>query len=237
MQTIPTGFYSPKALKVLLALRHLQSLDNNKHARTFIRRSMSCSRWEQDVSGEIVLACDKLVSWSDGQAFGGMSPAEIFLKLAQFYKQRIMEILKKNGKSDWWNRYNAATLTLLMDKEGHTIEVQIKDLYYIYDCLMGRKPPASRYSTEYLDEIRGKARDPITTEMISSLREEIEQAKNKAADQKRDLESESWKKANEAAEIVRKQYREKIVALETATAQHIKELESSIAAAIEMAAV
>jgi len=228
MRTIHTGFYSTKARKIIEGLLTLQKKDNNNHANTFARRCINKSTVDMDSSGEVVLACGKLNSWGAAAAWDGVSDSVALKKLGCFFKQRIMEALKKEGKYDAWDHKNELEVTLRIDPET-TLTFSIKDAYYIYDMFLGRTPPASRYSMAFLNEIRGTQRDPITAEMINSLKEEItalEQSTNAEADR---LQRESWTKVK----AVKAEYEKRIKDLREETAHKIAELNASIEATID----
>ena len=231
MRYIHTGFYSLKALNICQALLALQKKENNRHAKTFVRRSMNKSRFEMDSSGEVVMAFDDTPNWRDDVPWKGLSDSEALLKTGCFFKQRIMDILARQGKTDAWDRKNELEITAKYDDT--TLTFSIKDAYYIYDMFMGRRTPASRYSEAYLNAIRGTQRDPITTEMINSLKEEIANLEAKREEECQRLMHESWQKSNEASNAVRAEYEQRINNYKAEVAQKIFELEASIKETIE----
>ena len=231
MRYIHTGFYSLKALNICQALLALQKKENNRHARTFVRRSMNKSMFEMDSAGEVVMSVDDTSNWRHDAAWKGLSDSEALLKTGCFFKQRIMDILTCQGKTDAWDRKNELEITVSYDNT--TLTFSIKDAYYIYDMFMGRRTPASRYSEAYLNAIRGTQRDPITTEMINSLKEEIANLEKAREEECQRLMHESWKKANDAATAVRAEYEIRIKNYKAEVAGKISELEASIRETIE----
>ena len=231
MRYIHTGFYSLKALNICQALLALQKKENNRHARTFVRRSMNKSMFEMDSSGEVVMSFDDTENWRHDAPWKGLSDSEALLKVGCFFKQRIMDILTCQGKTDAWDRKNELEITVSYDNT--TLTFSIKDAYYIYDMFMGRRTPASRYSEAYLNAIRGTQRDPITTEMINSLKEEIANLEKAREEECQRLMHESWKKANDAATAVRAEYEIRIKNYKAEVAGKISELEASIRETIE----
>lgn len=232
MRYIHTGFYSLKALNICQALLALQKKENNHHAKTFVRRSMNKSRFEMDSAGEVVMAFDDTPSWRGDTPWRGLSDSEALLKTGCFFKQRIMDILAHQGKTDAWDRKNELEITVKYDDTA-SLTFTIKDAYYIYDMFLGRRTPASRYSEAYLNAIRGTQRDPITTEMINSLKEEIASLEKTREEEVQRLGHECWQKANEASSAVRAEYEQRISAYKNEMAQKISELEASIKETIE----
>ena len=192
---------------------------------------MNKSMFEMDSAGEVVMSVDDTSNWRNDAAWKGLSDSEALLKTGCFFKQRIMDILTHQGKTDAWDRKNELEITVNYDNT--TLTFSIKDAYYIYDMFMGRRTPASRYSEAYLNAIRGTQRDPITTEMINSLKEEIANLEAKREEECQRLMHESWKKANDAASAVRAEYEIRIKNYKAEVAQKISELEASIKETIE----
>lgn len=231
MRYIHTGFYSLKALNICQALLALQKKENNRHAKTFVRRSMNKSMFEMDSSGEVVMSFDDTPNWRGDTPWHGLSDSEALLKTGCFFKQRIMDILAHQGKTDAWDRKNELEITVSYDNTALTFS--IKDAYYIYDMFLGRRTPASRYSEAYLNAIRGTQRDPITTEMINSLKEEIASLEKTREEEVQRLGHECWQKVQEASNAVRAEYEQRIKTYKAEVAGKIAELEASIKETIE----
>lgn len=232
MRYIHTGFYSLKALNICQALLALQKKENNHHARTFVRRSMNKSRFEMDSAGEVVMAFDDTPSWRGDTPWRGLSDSEALLKTGCFFKQRIMDILAHQSKTDAWDRKNELEIAVKYDDDA-SLTFTIKDAYYIYDMFLGRRTPASRYSEAYLNAIRGTQRDPITTEMINSLKEEIANLEKTRDEEVQRLGHESWQKAREASDAIRAEYEQRINTYKNEVAEKITELKASITETIE----
>ena len=177
------------------------------------------------------MAFDDTENWRCDAPWKGLSDSEALLKTGCFFKQRIMEILANQGKTDAWDRKNELEITVKHDDT--TLTFSIKDAYYIYDMFLGRRTPASRYSEVYLNAIRGTQRDPITTEMINSLKEETASLEKAREEECQRLMHESWQKANAAAAAIRAEYEQQIKAYEAEVAKKISELKTSIKATID----
>jgi hypothetical protein len=235
MRVIHTGFYSQAAEEVLKIFLMLQRIDNNKHAKTAIRRHIGCSDIERASNGEICLAFNenRRQHWRDNTSTFWIeySDSQALFKIGCFMKQRIQEVLRQVHREDAWSRLNTEVIPYII--ASHTLTISIKDYYYIYDSFMGRK--GSRYNTDYINNIRGKAYDPITAEMIASMQEEIKKLQEKFEVDSRALDQEKWRVINEASDRIKLEFKEKIEALKAESNCKIAELQASLNASIQSA--
>lgn len=236
MKVIHTGFYSSAAEEVIRSFLLLQRIDNNKHAKTKIRRNIGCSDIERAPNGEICLTynADKRQHWRStmNNFWQGYSDSEALFKIGCFMKQRIQEVLKNVRREDAWSRLNTEVIPYTIANQALTIS--IKDYYYIYDSFLGRK--GSRYNTDYINNIRGTAYDPVTSEMIASMQEEIENAREKLTRDINDLDKEKWRVIDEASNSIKLEYKNKADTLTREATNKIAELQMNLNAAIESAA-
>lgn len=235
MKVIHTGFFSPAAEEVIRSFLLLQRIDNNKHAKTEIRRHIGCSDIERASNGEICLAYnpEKRQNWrsSSNNFWEGYSDSEALFKIGCFMKQRIQEVLNQVHREDAWSRLNTEVIPFTI--ASHSLTISIKDYYYIYDSFLGRK--GSRYSPSYINTIRGMAYDPVTSEMIASIQEEIKNVQEKLKLDSQTLEREKWQVIDKASNSIKAEYKIKDEQLRKDASTKIAELQMNLQEAIKSA--
>lgn len=170
-----TGLYSDKAAQILTKL--YSEMANGEYGGRCAKNAadVKCVR---EADNEVVIIVDshytrlvydrkssdeKILQWLGWMikqaAYKYFSPREI--APAYVWKRDSDTIIPE------FSSYNTQT------KIDYDIAITVADLYCIYEILSGRKNIERKYNKDLVNSIRGHQRDPLSTEVESTRRQEV----------------------------------------------------------------
>lgn len=197
---IHLGFYGASAEKILKPLldRVQASLSGAKN--TVKIKGMKHLQLMRADDNELVFNCRSDSSWRHESTWGGMSENDILNHIAWTLKCQVVDLLRRDGHSEEWNRNSSATVQI-----GENI-IAVAAFYCIYDNLRRRRNSDRRYPKALVDELRGQPLDPILTEMKIAQREELKRIDDELQMKLKTLENELYEAKNKAYNELRIKY-------------------------------
>lgn len=170
-----TGLYSDKAEQILTKL-----YSEMAHSEYGVRCAKNAAdvKCVREADNEVVIKVD---SHYIRLVYDRKSSDEKILQwLGWMIKQAAYKYFRKRRlePEDVWKRdsdtiipafssYNTET------KTDYDIAITVADLYCIYEILSGRKNIERKYNKDLVNSIRGHQRDPLSTEVESTRRQEV----------------------------------------------------------------
>ena len=197
---IHLGFYSTSAEKIIKSLLDKAQVSLSGAKNTVKIKGMKHLELIRADDNELVFNCRSDSSWRHESTWCGMSENDILNHIAWTLKCQVIDLLRKDGHSEEWNRNSTATVQI-----GENI-IAVAAFYCIYDNLRRRRNSDRRYPKELVDELRGQPLDPILTEMKIAQREELKRIDDELQMKLTSLDNEFYEAKNHAIDELRKKY-------------------------------
>lgn len=220
--TFHTGLYSPKAKSILTAFSRVISQDYGVYTKFY--RILNTN-----MMGGIIISDSGEIMFDASYAPSGYKQDSFLTTLAIKIKDYA---IKKFGCI--WDRCNTDKCSLTFDisrpnyKEIKAVEFTVRDIYFIYEKLLGRAKAYSRYPKDFIEEIVGKPLDPIISEMRVAQRVEIEKLRQELQVKKDKLTNDMFNERSVMYNAIDSKYSKLKKELEDEYACMIKKIEDEM---------
>lgn len=226
MSTFHTGFYSPKAKQIFIALR--KKLLDKAGRYTWFYRALDGNEVNESDDGQVVLSSSYTYTVPEQKFF-------------ETFAIKIKELTRATFGS--WDRNDTEERTITISKwydYNNTViedvKMTVRDLYFIYETLLRRARLNANYPTDYAKEFVGQPLDPILSQMRLAQREEKKKLEDELEAKKCALDSEKYEERNAFYIQLNEKYKALETQLEAEYAKKIQDLVNSMEAMINLGA-